>query len=646
VNVAGIIGHVEMADDHGSSLRDSIDAAIAADDVASARELIERLWRQRRGPAVAGFVNGRLAKLASSRLAPAIKGRSATVAILRSFTVEPIVPLLRAAAGVNGIDVAVHIGDFNTYTQEILDPQSSLYTVWAPDVVILAVQTRDIAPDLWGGFAGLDADAVEAATCRVLDQYANLVSTFRSRSTAHLLIHGLERPPFAALGLADRASTSGQVAAIERINSQLVALADSTPGVHVVDYDGLVARVGRTNFLDERKWLSMKMPIRAEHMAELADEWLRYLQPICGRVAKAIVVDLDNTLWGGVVGEDGAAGIQLGEQHPGAGFVALQRTIRDLAGRGILLGICSKNNEADALEVLERHPDMVLRPSDFSAMRINWENKADNLRSIAAEWNIGLDSIAFLDDNPAECALVRRQLPDVIVIELDAVPEADRNPVIGNPFFERLTLTDEDRSRTAIYAQQRERSVASVTAGSLEDYLESLATVVTIKPLTTEDTPRIAQLTQKTNQFNLTTRRYSEQDLDAFVAGGDRIYSARAADRFGDHGLIGVVIARPSGQAWRIDTLLLSCRVIGRGVETAMVARVVADARASGASEVVGEFVATAKNAPARPFYESVGFDRASGDDQRSEWSLDVTKETLDVPAWLELSTAQEGVVA
>jgi FkbH-like protein len=630
-----------MADDQGSNLRAGIDAAIAADDVATARELIERLWRQRCGPAVAGFVNGRLAKLP-----PAIQGRSATVAILRSFTVEPIVPILRAAAAVNGIDIAVHVGDFNTYAQEILDPQSSLYGTWAPDVVILAVQTRDIAPDLWGGFSGLDADAVVTAVARVVDHYANLIRAFRSRSRAHLLIHGLECPPFAALGLADRASVNGQIAAIERINAELTALAASTPGVHVVDYDGLVARIGRTNFADERKWLSMKMPIRAEHMAALADEWLRYLQPICGRVAKALVVDLDNTLWGGVVGEDGAAGIQLGEQHPGAGFVALQHAIRDLAGRGVLLGICSKNNESDALEVLERHPAMVLRPGDFSAMRINWENKADNLRAIAADWNIGLDSIAFIDDNPAECALVRRQLPEVIVIELDAVPEVDRNPVIGNPFFERLSLTDEDRGRTAVYAQQRERSMASAASGSLEDYLMSLGTVVTIAPLRAEDTPRVAQLTQKTNQFNLTTRRYGEQDIEAFVADGDRVYSARASDRFGDHGLIGVVIARPLDHTWRIDTLLLSCRVIGRGVETAMVARVVADARAHGASKVVGEFVPTAKNAPARGFYESAGFDRVAGDDQRSEWSLDLTRATLDVPAWLELNRAEEGVVA
>ena len=389
----------------------------------------------------------------------------------------------------------------------------------------------------------------------------------------------------------------------------------------------------------------MKMPIRADHMADLADEWLRYIQPISGRVAKALVVDLDNTLWGGVVGEDGAAGIQLGEQHPGAGYVALQRAIRDLAGRGILLGICSKNNELDALDVLENHPAMLLRPDDFSAIRINWDNKADNLRSIAAEWNIGLDSIAFLDDNPAECALVRRQLPEVIVIELDAVPEPDRNPVIGNPFFERLSLTEEDRSRTEIYAQQRERAVASASAGSLEDYLESLGTIVTIEPLSPDDTPRVAQLTQKTNQFNLTTRRYSEQDIEAFVAAGDRVYSARAADRFGDHGLIGVVIARPVSETWRIDTLLLSCRVIGRGVETAMVARVVADARANGASEVLGEFIATAKNAPARAFYDSAGFARLTGDDHHSEWTLDVAHETLEVPAWLELKPS-EGVVA
>jgi FkbH-like protein len=629
-----------MADDQGSSLRKGVDVAIAAGDIATARELLERLWRQRPGPAVAGFVNDRLAKLT-----PPVS-RSATVAILRSFTVEPIVPVLRAASGVNGLQLAVHVGNFGTYAQEILDPQSALYTDCAPDVAILAVQARDIAPDLWDSFAALDAQSVDEAINRVVDQYANLITTFRSRSQAHLLVHGLERPAVSAHGFADSASADRQPDAIQRINIELEAFAAAMPGVYVIDYDRLVGRAGRANFFDERKWLSMKMPIRAEHMVDLANEWLRYLQPMFGRVAKALVVDLDNTLWGGVIGEDGTAGIQLGEQHPGAGFVALQRAIRDLAGRGILLGICSKNNEIDALDVLEHHEAMVLRASDFSAIRINWDNKADNLRSIASEWDIGLDSIAFLDDNPAECALVRRELPEVIVIELDSVPVAGHNPVIGNPFFERLSLTDEDRTRKEMYVQQRQRSLASATARSLEDYLESLGTVVAIERLSASDTPRVAQLTQKTNQFNLTTRRYSEQDIEAFVAAGNRVYAARAVDRFGEHGLIGVVIAMPIGQIWRIDTLLLSCRLIGRGVETAMIARVAADAKANGMSAMIGEFIATPRNAPARAFYESAGFDLANGDEQRSEWSLDLARQTVNVPAWLTVTSAEEGVVA
>ena len=554
--------------------------------------------------------------------------------------------MLQAAAAVNGLDLDVHVGDFNTYTQELLDPNSAVYSSWQADVVVLAAQTRDIVPELWTGFAASEPSVIADACDRVVGQYSSMIDAFRRSGGAHLVIHGLEQPPFAALGLADRTVDLGQQAAIRSINERIETLARDVRGVDILDLDGLIARVGRRQWNDEQKWRSMRMPIRSDHMADLADEWLRFIQPIVGHTAKALVVDLDNTLWGGVVGEDGAAGISLGPDDPGAGVRGPPAgDPRPHRARGILLGVCSKNNPDDALEVLENHPEMVLRPSHFSSMRINWESKVDNLRAIAAELNIGLDAIAFLDDNPAECALVRQQLPEVIVLELDHVPVDGDNPVVGNPFFERLSLSDEDRRRTDMYAAQRERRQVEGTAGSLDEYLRSLGTIVRMAPAAPGDIPRVAQLTQKTNQFNLTTRRYSEQDVEAFADDPSvRVYGARAEDRFGDHGLIGVAIAKIAADAWSIDTMLLSCRVIGRGVETAMMASIIDDARQAGARAVEGEFVATAKNTPARPFYESAGFVRIDGDEDASRYRFDVDTQVLDVPDWIVCEFVEEKV--
>ncbi len=628
------------ADEDLRGLRRGVDDAIAAGDVVTARALLERLWRQRPGPSVAGFVNAR-----SAQIPPDARRRRATIGILRSFTIEPVVPVLRAAAAVNGLDLDVHVGDFNTYAQELLDPNSAVYTSWRPDVVVLAVQARDLVPELWSGFNTDDPSSVHDACDRAVGEYASMIKSFRASTGAHLVIHGLEQPSFPALGLADRTVELGQRAAIRSINERLEALVQDVWGVHVLDLDAVIARVGRRSWHDEQKWLSMRMPIRSDHMADLADEWLRFIQPIVGHTAKALVVDLDNTLWGGVVGEDGVSGISLGPDDPGAGYVALQQAILDLSTRGILLGVCSKNNRDDALEVFENHPAMVLRTAHFSAIRINWENKADNLRSIADELNIGLDAIAFLDDNPAECALIRHQLPEVTVLELDHVPVGADNPVIGNPFFERLHLSDEDRRRAELYAAQRERRQVEASTESLDEYLHSLGTIVRIAQAPSADIPRIAQLTQKTNQFNVTTRRYTEHDIEMFVADPTvRVYAARAEDRFGDHGLIGVAIARATAEAWSIDTMLLSCRVIGRGVETAMMASIIDDARQAGARAVSGEFIATPKNAPARSFYEAVGFDRVGGDDDAARFRFDLDARVLDVPDWIVCEFVEEKV--
>ena len=613
-------------------LREEIDHLIAVGDALGASLRLTELWQQETGAAVASFLISRYEKLRGAR--PFIPHR---LAILRSFTLEPVVPLLRAAAFVAGVDLTVHLGGFNTYPQEILDTASPLYS-FAPDTVILAVQTRDVARELWSDYADLAADAVQPAIARSVASFQSCVRTFRQQSVANLIVHALEQPPIPSLGVLDAQTDGGQSAAIRQINDGLRGFCQELRGVYMLDYDSLVARHGYAHWHDESKWLTARMPISASYIMHLAQEWLRFLLPLAGRTAKAVVVDLDNTLWGGVIGEDGMHGIRLGQEYPGAAYQALQRALLDLRRKGILLAVCSKNNLEDAMEVLEKHPDMLLKPEHFAAMRINWSDKTQNLREIAAELNIGIDAIAFLDDNPVERAQVRVDLPEMTVIELPADPSKYADAVRDSPVFERLTLSEEDRRRASFYASGRERANAEQSFESKEDFLRSLeqeAEVVTVGPATLA---RVAQLTQKTNQFNLTTRRYSEQQISELAKRpGWQVVSLRLRDRYGDHGLVGVAIVQFGAESCEIDTFLLSCRVIGRSVETALLSHLVETARTRGAQFMRGWFFSTRKNAPAKNFYAQHGFQQESSDSEGSPWTLDLQKAEIACPEWIKV---------
>lgn len=567
------------------------------------------------------------------------------LALLRSFTIEPLVPLLQAAAIAHGIALEVHVGAFNTYAQDILDPASRLYQ-FSPDIVLVAVQTRDIAPELWNGYADLSAEARQEAINRTTEALNTYITTLRSRSQAHIIVHSLETPARPSQGVFDQQSPTSQVSAIREINTSIRQTAQRQRGVYVLDYDALVARYGRTRWHDERKWLTTRLPISSEHLVPMAQEWLRFLVPLTGKVCKALVIDLDNTLWGGVIGEDGMEGIQIGAEYPGAAYQALQRVICDLYQRGIILALCSKNNFDDAMEALENHPGMLLRPQHFAAWRINWQDKVQNLRELAAELNIGIDALAFLDDNPVERAHVRADLPEVTVLALPEDPMDYAEALRATPVFERLTLTDEDRERGRYYAEQRQRLDLEQQATSLEDFYASLQQEVDVVSVDASSLTRVSQLTQKTNQFNTTTRRYSEQQISTMAESPDwDVYAVRVRDRFGDNGIVGVVIVHDSDDISDIDTYLLSCRVIGRTVETAILSSLVERARARQLRQLQGWFLPTKKNAPARDCYVSHHMQPIAEQDGGTLWALDLATQDIPCPPWIRLTTC-EGVLS
>ena len=563
------------------------------------------------------------------------------LALLRSFTVEPLVPLLQAAAFAHGIALEAYVGAFNTYTQDILDPASALYG-FAPDVVLLAVQTRDIVPELWGGYADLTAEARDAAISRTIDSLHTCITTLRSHSQAHLIVHTLEMPAMPSQGVFDQQSTNGQGGAIQEINTALRQLASQYRGVYVLDYDAVMARYGRHRWFDERKWLTSRLPVSADCLVPMVQEWLRFLVPLTGRVCKALVVDLDNTLWGGVIGEDGMEGIQLGSEYPGAAYQALQRVLLDLYQRGIILALCSKNNLADAMEVLDSHPGMLLRPQHCAAWRINWQDKAQNLRELADELNIGIDALAFLDDNPVERARIRAALPEVTVLALPNDPMGYAAALRATPVFERLVLSDEDRERGRYYVEQRQRLDLEQRATSLEDFYTSLQQEVDILPVDAASLTRVAQLTQKTNQFNTTTHRYSEQQISAMAESPEwDVYAVRVRDRFGDNGIVGVVIVHDGDDVTNIDTFLLSCRVISRGVETSILSFLVERARARQLRQVQGWFLPTKKNAPARDCYSEHHMKALAEQDGGTLWALDLATQDITCPPWIRLTICE-----
>jgi FkbH-like protein len=614
------------------NLRKEIDAAAAAGHTGRALSLVKQLWFAEPTLANAPFVIDRVAKLPT-----AVAPIKCHVMMLRSFTVEPMVPLLRAAGACWGLDISVRVGEFNAYVQEILNPASPLYTEDV-NVAVLAVQTRDIAPELWSLFTELSETDITTVVERVTQDYRNWVTTIRSRSQTNIIIHNLEKPASPAAGIYDAQDSRGQSQAIERINAALKELAAGISGVYVLDYDNLIARHGRNKWHDERKWLTARLPLAGDSLIHLVDEWLRYLVPLSGKQAKCLVCDLDNTLWGGVIGEEGMTGIKLGADYPGAAYQELQRAIIDLSRRGVILAIASKNNPDDALEAIDKHEGMLLRSKDFAVTRINWVDKAQNLHEIAAELNIGIDSLVLLDDNPVEREFIREMIPEMTVIDIDAADPFGHAPAVRRcPLFERLEISAEDKKRNKLYAEQQQRTALQASAGTVEDYYLSLAMVATFGEADPATRQRIAQLTQKTNQLNMTTRRYSEQAIQQMMDDPTwRVLWTRVEDRFGDNGIIGVMIAHEQGDDWLIDTFLMSCRVIGRTVETAMLGVLAERAREAGAKRLLGPFIPTAKNAPAQKIYADNDFRCIEEGDKESLWELNLSTSKLAPPEWIE----------
>jgi FkbH-like protein len=568
------------------------------------------------------------------------------VALVSSFSSEFLHAHLVGWGVAAGLAVDLYQAGFGLFRQEIIDPDSGLYR-YQPDVVVVAVEGEDWAPSAYRAFAPAHAFDSSATADAWRDEATRLLHGLRERTSASLLVHNFPLPAYLALGASDASHADGQHAAIRCLNDALRALASQVPDVHIVDYAGLVNRHGALNWYDERMRHYASAPIAGSMQSLLAAEYVKFLRALRGLAKKCVVVDLDNTLWGGVVGEDGALGVKLGATYPGSAYADFQRYLLTLHARGVILAIATKNNATDVDEIFATNEAMVLGQSHFAALEVHWRPKSESLASIAARLGIGLEHVVFVDDNPAECEEVRRNLPAVTVICLPPQPERFVDALRREGLFDTLRFSDEDRRRGDLYKQRAQSESLRTSAGSIEDYYRDLRMQIEFAAVDSASLTRAAQLTQKTNQFNVTTRRSNEAEVAGRAADAAWVVATvRVRDRFGDNGIVGLVMAKATHDVLDIDTLLLSCRVIGRTVETAMLAYLCDRARALGVVALTGTITPTPKNEPARDLFARHGFASVGRDsDGTSHWRLELADRDVAWPAWLESSPSPSPLV-
>lgn len=579
--------------------------------------------------AAPGYVETIQLDRALARVTPAAIDARLTrlrLALLSSVTVAQLVPGLRVAALRRGFLLDVHVGGFGQYRHELLDPASPVQA-FAPDVVALSLSARQLV-----GTIPLAADAlhVERVLNAEVAELRGLWDAARRRFGASVLQQtclDVHEPLFGSL---DRMVAAAPARVVARLND-LLADAACADGVAVLDVARATARDGLDFWFDIARWLQGKMEIAPQAGARYGEMVMRIVAAQRGRSRKCLVLDLDNTLWGGVVGDVGIEGLVLGEGSAvGEAHLELQRYARRLKERGVILAVCSKNEPVIAEQAFNLHPEMVLRRDDIACFVANWHDKAENLSAIAEQLNIGLDSLVFVDDNPAERARIRSALPMVAVPELPADPAGYVRALADHGYFEAVSFTREDARRGASYTANAQREALRGAAQSLEDFLRGLEMRVVHGPVGAIELERATQLINKTNQFNTTGRRHSDREVALLAADNANItLQFRLSDRLGDSGLVSVMILRPAGPDAReleVDIWVMSCRVFGRELEDEAMNIAVECARARGVTALRARYVPSARNGVVSGLYRKLGFEPA-GDGEgagTSVWRLPV----------------------
>lgn len=531
------------------------------------------------------------------------------IAILRNVTIEPIETYLRYFAYETGFNAKVRFGEYDNIFQEAVAGQGEIITDDL-DYILIFAQLETLAPGFVSNFTSLTKDDIESEKTCIKNYISSVLNGIRKQTNAVILWHSFELPQHPALGILDSQMDDGQSEVIIELNRITRDLLKKTGNSYLVDMNRSIARLGIKEFYDKRYWHIAKSPYSRLAIAEIAKEDLKFIRALKGKNKKCVVLDCDNVLWGGVIGEDGLAGIKLSKTYPGSVYCEFQKEVLNLYNKGVLIAICSKNNQEDVWEVFQNHPDMVLKEEHIATAQINWEDKATNLRRIAQHLNIGLDSLVFVDDSDFEINLIQQVLPEVTVIHLPKEKAVDCKDILAScGLFDALICSAEDKKRGAMYKAEAERKKLVTQAIDLKSYYKSLEMVATIDLADDFSKPRIAQLTQKTNQFNLTTKRCSETDINEFAESqySDVLY-LRLKDRFGDMGIVGVCILVYEKNTAVFDAFLLSCRALGRKVEDVFLGECLRLCQLRNIKTATGQYFPTAKNMQVKEFFQKRGF--------------------------------------
>ena len=558
--------------------------------------------------------------------------------IISNATSHFLAPALTATAARHGIALECIEANFDQVMQEALSSESAIARA-KPDFVLVALDYRGIALNPSAGNAAVAQTSLDGA----LNQLNVIREGVRRNSGAICILQTIVRPVESSFGSLDFLLPGTQRNLIDRFNRSAAESITGTPDL-LLDVSAIAETVGLSEWHDLSLWNMAKSPFSHTYLPLYADHVCRLIAAQKGKSRRCLILDLDNTVWGGVIGDDGLEGIVIGQGDAGGeAFLDVQRTALALRGQGVVLAVSSKNNDETARLPFQKHPEMLLREDHIAVFQANWNDKATNIQAIAKELSLGLESMVFLDDNPVERGLVRRILPEVAVPELPEDPALYARTLLAAGYFEAVAYSNEDRQRAGFYQDNARRVALSNLAGDLSAYLDSLNMTITFQPFDEIGRARISQLINKSNQFNLTTRRYSElevaeaeRDPDSFTL------QVRLSDTFGDNGMISVLICRTVGDDWHVDTWLMSCRVLGRKAENAVLQEVVMNARTRGIRHIRGVYLPTERNKLVADHYPKLGFTalehRADGS---TVWQLDVASY---VPQIFPMSVVRTGV--
>ena len=554
------------------------------------------------------------------------------IAILSSYTLNGLKEIIHVKCAENGILASVYEGPYNQHSQEILNVDSNLYK-FKPDMVFLIVDSRSIFDQLYHFPYSKSIEQKKSFVSEKIYEIKHLIDFFTKQANTTMIVSNLSIPSNSAYGIAEQKTDYSLSEMIQEFKSTLNLNYKNSNYVSILDFNSFISKHGENNIFDPRQYFFGNIQININFLPHFGNELIKFIISFLGLMKKCLILDLDNTLWGGIVGEDGFNGIKLGPEPPGNTIVEFQKTILSLHQRGIILAINSKNNFDDAIEIIKDHPYMILNEEHFSSIKINWNDKVSNIKQIVKELNIGLDSIVFLDDDKVNQEFVKSMLPEVFVPELPEDPSMYSKYLQNMIQFSNLKITEEDKQRGKMYVQQKMRNEMEVATPDLTTFLKKLNLKITIKKVDAFSLPRVSQLILKTNQFNLSTKRYKESEIDMMMKDNNFFVGyVNVKDKFGDNGITGVfIIKKESKKIWNIDTFLLSCRIMGRDIEKAMFTYIVNEAEKENVEQINSKFIPTQKNKPIEDFLPNCNFKEGS-----DNWTY-MIKSKLSFPEYLEI---------